>query len=87
MNYKAIKLACQENDELISNVVDKFLIYYAAAHNKLEVEMERKFDAYDHVTLSCQEEWIKRSKAQFLAHRIFKKRRSDKKLFKTSCIE
>jgi hypothetical protein len=73
MNYKAITLACLENDELIANVVDKFLIYYAAAHNKLEVEMERKFDAYDHVTLSYQEEWIKRSKAQFLAHKIFKK--------------
>lgn len=73
MNFKEIKLACQENDELITNVVDKFLIYYAAAHNKLEVEMEREFDAYNHVTLTYQEEWIKRSKAQFLAHRIFKK--------------
>jgi hypothetical protein len=73
MDYKAIKIACKENDELITNLVDKFLIYYAAAHNKLEVEMERSFDTYNHVALTHNEEWIKRSKAQFLAHRIFKK--------------
>jgi hypothetical protein len=73
MDYKAIKIVCKENDELITNLVDKFLIYYAVGRNDLEAEMEDKFDTYRHTTQLFNEEWVNRSKAQFLAHRIFKK--------------
>lgn len=72
-DFKNIKLICEENSKISLKVVDDFLIYYAAARNNLELEMNRRFAAYRHITHKFPAEWTNKLKSQFIAHKIFKK--------------
>ena len=72
-DFNTVKLICEENSKISSKVVDEFLIYYAAARNNLEQEMNRRFAEYKHITQKFQTEWTNKLKAQFIAHKIFKK--------------
>jgi len=72
-DFNTVKLICEENSKISSKVVDEFLIYYAAARNNLEQEMNRRFAEYKHITQKFQSEWTNKLKAQFIAHKIFKK--------------
>ena len=79
-DYRAIKTICEENQKISSTVIDEFLLYYAASQNKLEREMNLHFAEYKHVTRDFQKEWINRLKSQYIAHTIFKKDGSIRKL-------
>jgi hypothetical protein len=72
-DFKSIRLICEENSKISAKVIDEFLLYYAAARNNLEHEMNQKFAAYKHITHKLQKEWINRLKAQYIVHRVFKK--------------
>lgn len=72
-DFKTIKLICEENSIISSKVIDEFLLHYAAERNNLEHEMNQKFAGYKHITHKFQKEWINRLKAQYIAHKIFKK--------------
>jgi hypothetical protein len=72
-DFETIKLICEENSKISAKVIDEFLIYYAAEHNNLEYEMNQKFAAYRHITNKFQKEWLNRLKAQYIAHKVFKK--------------
>jgi len=72
-DFNTVKLICEENSKISSKVVDEFLIYYAAARNNLEQEMNLRFAEYKHITQKFQSEWTNKLKAQFIAHKIFKK--------------
>ncbi|HUX56430.1 MAG TPA: hypothetical protein VMV77_05620 [Bacteroidales bacterium] len=72
-DFKTIKLFCEENSIISSKVIDEFLLYYAAERNNLEHEMDQRFESYKHITRKFQKEWINRLKAQYIAHKVFKK--------------
>ncbi len=73
MDFERIKAICENNSRISSKVVDEFLIYYAASHNNLELEMNRRFAEYRHITQKFPVEWTNKLKAQYIAHKIFKK--------------
>jgi hypothetical protein len=72
-DFRSIRLKCEENRNISAKVIDEFLLYYAANRNNLEPEMNRRFAVYKHITHKFQKEWINRLKAQYIAHKIFKK--------------
>jgi len=72
-DFETIKLICEENSKISSKVIDEFLLYYAADRNNLEHEMDQRLASYKHITRKFQKEWINRLKAQYLAHKIFRK--------------
>ena len=72
-DFKTIKIICEENSIISSKVIDEFLIYYAAGRNNLEHDMDQGFAVYKHINSKFQKEWINRLKAQFIAHKVFKK--------------
>lgn len=72
-DYKKIKLICEENSKISEKVIDEFLLYYAANHNNLEHQMDLRFASYKHVSKKLLKETVNMLKAQYIAHRIFKK--------------
>jgi len=72
-DFESIKLICEENSKISAKVIDEFLLYYAADRNNLEPEMDKRFASYKHIAHKLGKELINRLKAQYLAHKIFKK--------------
>ena len=72
MDFKKIKLICEENSKISSKVIDEFLIYYAAGRNNLEQEMNQRFAAYKHIVGKFPNELTNRLKAQYIAHKVFR---------------
>jgi len=72
-DFKTAKIYCEENSKISANVVDDFLIYYAAERNNLEKDMNQQFATYKHITKDFQSEWVNMLKSQYIAHKIFKK--------------
>lgn len=70
--YDRIKKACDGNSRLMARLVDKFLIYHAAAHDNLEKVMQRDFSRYSRAAAMLPADWDSRAKAQYLAHRVFR---------------
>lgn len=67
-------------------MVDDFLIYYAADRGNLERKMEKQFSAYRHITRKFPDSWVNSLKAQYLAHRLFKKEGLVKKFINHSAL-
>lgn len=86
-DYEHIVSVCDETSRISSAVVDEFLIGYAAQRNKLELEMNLKFDKYKHITRQFPKEWENRLKAQYIAHRIFRYDGSIKKFLNHADIK
>jgi hypothetical protein len=86
-DYKKIQLICEENSKISEKVIDEFLLYYAANHNKLEHQMDLRFASYMHVSKKLQKETVNMLKAQYLAHKIFKKDGLIKSFLKHSAIQ
>jgi hypothetical protein len=72
-DFEKIRLICEENSKISSEVIDEFLLYYAAERGNLEQEMDKRFASYRHITQKLQKEWTNRLKAQYIVHKIFKK--------------
>ncbi len=73
IDYSKIKRHCQLDTRISSEVVDKFLVYYAGKRDKLFFEFDRKIKKYSHVTESLSPRLTNFLKTQYVAHRIFKK--------------
>jgi hypothetical protein len=71
-DYKSAKKACDRNSRISERVIDGFLLYYAAAKNRLAEEMEQLFVKYRHITATLPVEVINRMKAQYIIYRVFK---------------
>lgn len=71
-NYKEITEHAERNSQISRQVVDDFLIYYAASKNRLDKTFERKIKRYRHITTKMSKEWKNILKSQFIAHQIFK---------------
>ena len=72
-NYDSIRAICNQYSAFSRPVIDEFLMHYAARQEGLEREMDRLFTPFRQVTKTFQPGWIGMIKAQYIAHRIFKK--------------
>lgn len=72
-NFESIRKTCLEDQRLTSEVIDNFLIYYAAQKDNLHREVKKKAAKYSHITKKMQDEWVNMFKTQYIGHRIFKK--------------
>ena len=86
-DFQKIKLICEENSKISGKVIDEFLLYYAANRNNLEHQMDLRFASYKHVSKKLQKETVNMLKAQYIAHRIFKKDGLIKGLLTHSAIQ
>lgn len=72
-NYESIRATCLEDQRLTSEVIDNFLIYYAAQQSNLHREVTKKAAKYRHITKELPDEWVNMFKTQYIGHRIFSK--------------
>ena len=72
-NYEKVRQICEADSKLSVKVIDEFLLYYAAAKYHLNRSMTEAFNAYRHITQDFKQEWVNLLKAQYIAHKIFKK--------------
>lgn len=86
-DFKKIQLICEENSKISEKVIDEFLLYYAANHNNLEHQMDLRFASYKHVSKKLMKETVNMLKAQYIAHKIFKKDGLIKSLLKHSTLQ
>lgn len=71
-NYKEIENICRRNKQLSHEVIDEFLIHYAAQRDNLEREIRKHLSRYRHVISEMPEDWDEMIKTQYVCHRIFK---------------
>ncbi len=71
IEFETLRTTCEKISSISKNVIDEFLLYYAATVYKLDHPMTVSFSTYNHVTKEFEKEWINRLKAQYLAHKIF----------------
>lgn len=72
LNYSDIKLHCRKTSQISADVVDQFLIYYAAQREKLEREMDGKLLRYHGAGERISESARGYLKAEYIAFKIFK---------------
>ncbi len=71
--YDELRSICKLSSRVSEDVVDDFLINYAAGHQGLEKRMDQQFDRFRHVSKQLGKEAVQMLKSQFLAHKVFKK--------------
>lgn len=69
---KEIREHAEQNLHISRQVVDDFLIYYAASKDGLDKTFEQKMKRFRHITAAMPGEWKNMLKSQFIAHQIFK---------------
>lgn len=72
-DYKELRIHCRKTHQLISSVIEDFLIIYAAGKEKLHKKAERKLARYSHISREFPEYWSNMAMAQHIAHQIFRK--------------
>jgi hypothetical protein len=72
-NYDSIRAICKQYNAFSRPVIDEFLMNYAARQEGLEKEMDRLLAPFRPVTKTFQPGWLGMIKAQYIAHRIFRK--------------
>lgn len=72
-DFQQLISLCEEGNRISSSVIDDFLIYYAARRDKLDREFEDRIERYRSSAKKLPSSWFGSAKAQYIAHRIFKK--------------
>lgn len=72
-DYSSMLAVCEEINRVSAEVVDKFLMYYAAGQERMDREMDKRLARYRQVTNKLPQSWVNLIKAQYICHRIFKK--------------
>ena len=72
-NFEEIEKHCEENSAFTRNVIDGFLINYAAENERLEPEMAARRKRFKGVVDEIPEQYINFFMSEFIAHRIFRK--------------
>ncbi len=72
-DFNELKKRCEETRLISATVVDEFLIYYAAAKDKLDKEFDQRISRFKKIQQDLPGELVRRLKSQYIAHRIFKK--------------
>ncbi len=73
MDYEKTKQVCEANSKWTEQVIDNFLIPYAANKNRLDRDFRMKLGPYQHIASGLQQEWINMFITQYIAHRLFRK--------------
>lgn len=71
-NYTAIKATCQSNSDFTSQILDDFLLHYAADKDKLGKEVDQRLTTYRHIIQGMDKGWVNLIKSQYIMHRVFK---------------
>jgi hypothetical protein len=71
-DFKDLKKNIERTQQLSRQVIDNFLIYYAASKDRLDRLFENRIKPYRHITDKMPNEWRNFLKNQFIAHKIFK---------------
>ncbi len=74
MNYKAIRSHCEHRSDISRKVIDDYLMYYAAEKEKLLPVMDVQLKKYRHIVRKIEPSYINFLKAEFIVHRIFRKK-------------
>lgn len=72
-DYSRILSVCKEVNAISAEVVDKFLMYYAAAQERLDREMDKRLARFRQVTNKLPQSSVNLIQAQYICHRVFKK--------------
>lgn len=73
VDFEKITDECERAREISASVIDNFLIYYAAAKNKLNTAFDLLVKPYTHIIREGPPGWSASLKSQFICHKIFKK--------------
>lgn len=71
-DFLKIKKVCEENTAFTVEVLDKFLLYYAAEKDKLGKEADKRLQVYRHITQKLGNQWLNMLKSQYIIHRVMK---------------
>nr|MBI1231188.1 hypothetical protein [Cytophagales bacterium] len=72
-NYKAIVAHCQANSKVSETIVDQWLIYYAAAQDKVDKLFKKQLKRYSGASSELPDKDINMLISQFIGHSVFKK--------------
>ena len=72
-DYQNLINICEEGNRISSIVIDDFLVYYAAHRDKPDREFEDRIERFRSTVKKLPASWTRLVKAQYIAHRIFKK--------------
>jgi hypothetical protein len=87
-NYSEIITHSKNHSAISAEVIDNYLMYYAATKEGMEKEMKIKFDRYKHIHLGdLHERFINFFKAEYVVSRIFLKNGLIKKYLNHSAIK
>ena len=71
-DFKELKEKCDSNSKLSTDVIDNFLLHYAAAKDNLSREFDHKIALYKHVIQQTDKSWVNLMKSQYIIHKVFK---------------
>jgi hypothetical protein len=71
-DFNKILKDCKEVNAISALVVDKFLMYYAASRDRLDLEVDQRLTRFRFITKGFEPAWVNLIKAQYICHRIFK---------------
>jgi hypothetical protein len=72
VDYAAMRGHCEVAGRITENLIDGFLVSFAAKRYDLEKKMELQFNRYRHVFSKFAKSDVNLFKTQYIAHRIFK---------------
>jgi len=87
IDYKTLQTICNKNNTISHKVIDEFLLYYSAQNDKTDREADKRLAPYRHITSQFQKSWVNMIKAQYIAHKIFKKDGLINKYLKHSAVK
>lgn len=73
MNFSEIKNHCNHVSKISAELIDKYLLYYAAERENLEPYMNAQIKKYKQASRELHPSSLNIFKSEFIAHRIFKK--------------
>lgn len=71
-DFHTIRERIQVELKLFEEVLDNFLIFYAAVRDRVDKEFDLRLAKYKHVANEMSDFWISSVKTQYIAHKIFK---------------
>ncbi|MFO8001935.1 MAG: hypothetical protein R6U46_11875 [Marinilabilia sp.] len=72
-DFQNLTDVCKENRRLAGTVVDNFLLEYSDFQDRTARDMDRRLKAFAEVAKEIPEEYVNMLRAQYMAHRIFRK--------------
>jgi hypothetical protein len=87
IDYTSMESVCHQNKEMVDDLADDYLVYYASKNEKLEKEFFNRLSKYRHVTSELEDVWTRRLASQYIAHRIFRKDGLVRKYLKNNALK